>query len=77
MFLQQIRLPNVLVRQNACDCTNCETHGILNGFRLDDYFKDQSKLMNVLDFNFSELLGTIPEQPIQQSLCNRHRKIRC
>ena len=33
--------------------------------------------MNVLDFNFSELLGTIPEQPIQQSLCNRHRKIRC
>lgn len=49
---------------NACDCTNCETHGILNGFRLDDYFKDQSKLMNVLDFNFSELLGTIPEQPI-------------
>lgn len=49
---------------NECDCTNCETHGILNGFRLDDYFKDQSKLMNVLDFNFSELLGTIPEQPI-------------
>lgn len=49
---------------NACDCTNCETHGILNGFRLDDYFKDQGKLMNILDFNFSELLGSTPDQPI-------------
>ena len=52
---------------NECDCTNCETHGILNGFRLDDYFKDQSKLMNVLDFNFSELLGTIQNNLFQQS----------
>ena len=40
MFLQQIRLPNVLVRRMHV-IVPPETHGILNGFRLDDYFKDQ------------------------------------
>ena len=76
MFLQQIRLPNVLVRRMHVIVPIRNSRN-LKRFRLDDYFKDQSKLMNVLDFNFSELLGTIQNNLFQQSLCNRHRKIRC
>ncbi|EMG47382.1 MAC1 Metal-binding activator 1 [Candida maltosa Xu316] len=50
---------------DACDCTNCETHGILNGYRLDDYFKDQTKIISALDFNFEDLIAA-NNQPLQQ-----------
>lgn len=26
-----------------CDCTNCETHGIINGLKLDDFFSEQNQ----------------------------------
>ena len=42
---------------NQCECLNCETHGILNGYKLDEYFLDPEKLMNALasDFYFDDL----------------------
>lgn len=30
-----------------CDCYNCETHGIINGMRLDDYFSDRRQRLSV------------------------------
>lgn len=60
---------------DSCDCTNCEVHGIINGYKLDDYFKDQSKLLNSIDFNFADLLApasqspvSIPQLPSQQKM---------
>lgn len=43
---------------DACDCTNCEVHGIIDGHKLDEYFVDQEKLMNALvsDFDFNTLM---------------------
>lgn len=28
--------PTCCCPNDACDCTNCETHGIINGFKLDE-----------------------------------------
>ncbi|KAG5418006.1 hypothetical protein I9W82_004335 [Candida metapsilosis] len=44
---------------DACDCTNCEVHGIIDGHKLDEYFVDQEKLMNALvsDFDFNALMS--------------------
>lgn len=38
--------PTCCCPNDACDCTNCETHGIINGFKLDD----------ILDMSFPQLL---------------------
>ncbi|KAL7664113.1 hypothetical protein ABC855_g2945 [[Candida] zeylanoides] len=35
---------------DECDCYNCETHGIINGMRLDDYFGDRRQRLNVPTF---------------------------
>ncbi|KAI5970735.1 hypothetical protein CANMA_000154 [Candida margitis] len=44
---------------DACDCTNCEVHGIIDGHKLDEYFVDQEKLLNALvsDFDFNTLMS--------------------
>ncbi|CCG25263.1 Mac1 transcriptional regulator [Candida orthopsilosis Co 90-125] len=45
---------------DACDCTNCEVHGIIDGHKLDEYFVDQEKLLNALvsDFDFNTLMSS-------------------
>ncbi|RCK65632.1 Metal-binding activator 1 [Candida viswanathii] len=50
---------------DSCDCTNCELHGIINGYKLDEYFRDQTKLLNSIDFNFADLL-TPAQNPVPQ-----------
>ncbi|KAI5956076.1 hypothetical protein KGF57_003562 [Candida theae] len=44
---------------DACDCANCEVHGIIDGHKLDEYFVDQEKLLNALvsDFDFNTLMS--------------------
>ncbi|KAK6458400.1 uncharacterized protein RJT20DRAFT_31395 [Scheffersomyces xylosifermentans] len=39
---------------NACDCTNCETHGILNGYKLDELFGPSITDQKLLSF-FTEI----------------------
>ncbi|KAI5960736.1 uncharacterized protein KGF55_004306 [Candida pseudojiufengensis] len=64
---------------DSCDCINCETHGILNGFKLDEYFKNQTNqqiLYNALisDFDLDESFATNTQQqflPIQGSSSNQ------
>ncbi|KAK6202539.1 uncharacterized protein RJT21DRAFT_20342 [Scheffersomyces amazonensis] len=50
---------------DSCDCANCETHGIINGLKLDDYFgsnlMDQKLLSLMSDFqpdSFNEYIGS-------------------
>ncbi|ODV65876.1 hypothetical protein HYPBUDRAFT_218492 [Hyphopichia burtonii NRRL Y-1933] len=41
-----------------CDCSNCETHGIINGLKLDEFFNSQNKSM-VNDADIGGLLDLI------------------
>ncbi|KAI5949598.1 hypothetical protein KGF54_005475 [Candida jiufengensis] len=63
---------------DSCDCFNCESHGILNGYRLDDFFKNQTNqqlLYNALvsDFNFDDaIFNTQLQNKIPATLPQQH-----
>ncbi|EGW30158.1 uncharacterized protein SPAPADRAFT_63766 [Spathaspora passalidarum NRRL Y-27907] len=60
--------PNVCsCPSDGCDCTNCETHGIINGYKLDDYFKthnftSMNDLFNDFPMNGGEDIYSVMKQ---------------
>ncbi|KAL6678513.1 hypothetical protein ACI3L0_000350 [Candidozyma auris] len=47
---------------DACFCTNCEAHGIIDGYRLDDIFTSRAALEN----------HTIKQESINSTGCDKH-----
>ncbi|KAK6460620.1 hypothetical protein DFJ63DRAFT_235845 [Scheffersomyces coipomensis] len=41
----------------SCDCTNCETHGIINGYKLDEFFSS-----NIMDQKLLSIISDFPDQ---------------
>lgn len=50
---QSIEHKNVCSCSDECDCFNCETHGIINGTKLDDLFN------NALPMDYKDLVNSI------------------
>ncbi|RLV92803.1 Metal-binding activator 1 [Spathaspora sp. JA1] len=63
-----VESPNVCnCPPDSCNCTNCETHGIINGYKLDEYFKnhDLNNYQNIfLDHSneFHDLYGVTKQE---------------
>lgn len=47
----------------GCECTNCETHGIINGFKLDEFFQN-SGTSNLEDAKLISLMNEFQNVPV-------------
>lgn len=54
--------------ENSCECVNCETHGNLNGYRLDDIFRYEVAQENAIAH-----ANMISEQTLRDMLMNDSR----
>lgn len=48
--------------ENSCDCTNCETHGIINGLKLDELFGMSMDVPDANDMGFDNKNHSINQQ---------------